>query len=97
MTSLRDRLMDFSGSIGLAASNAPDDYPSTSHWTYETNMADLKELWAEIRPKLKNDIKQAEFIDRKLQEMFAAFESGKKAEGRKAAWEIYNVGVKQLK
>ena len=31
-------------SIGAAHSNAPDEYAEWSSWTYETHMADLKEL-----------------------------------------------------
>ncbi len=48
-------------------------------------MADLKELWASVRQQLKRDLEQAEFVDGKLQEMFAAFDAGEKDKGRKAA------------
>lgn len=88
--SLKEKLADFAGSIGAAATKAPDDYLQGSHWTYESHMADIKELWAEIRPQLKRDLEQAQFIDGKLQEMFAAFDTGEKEKGRAAAWAMYN-------
>ncbi len=52
--SLQEKLKDFSGSISTATGDAPDEYPQWSSWTYETHMADLRELWAEIYPQLKN-------------------------------------------
>lgn len=94
---LAERLSDFVGSIAVATTSSPDDYDSWSSWTYETHMADLRELWAEIRPQLERDIEQAEFIDGKLQEMFAAFEAEDKEKGRDAAWAIYNAGVEKLR
>jgi hypothetical protein len=60
-------------------------------------MADLKELWAAIRPQLKRDLEQAEWVDAKLQEMFAAFDAGEKDKGRKAAWALYNAGLTKLR
>lgn len=51
----------------------------------------------EILPQLKHDLAQAEFIDGKLREMFEAFDAGDKANGRKAAWGIYNLDLKKLK
>jgi hypothetical protein len=95
--SLRQILDDFAGSIGSAATNAPDEYADWSSITYETNMADIKELWAAIRLQLKRDLEQAEFIDGKLQEMFAAFDAGEKTKGRKAAWALYNAEVTKLR
>jgi len=95
--SLSETLKDLAGSIATATSDAPDEYPEWSSWTYETHMADLKELWAAIRPQLKRDLEQAEFIDGKLQEMFAAFDAGEKDKGRKAAWALYNAEVTKLR
>ncbi|MCH7344479.1 hypothetical protein LZ017_13935 [Pelomonas sp. CA6] len=60
-------------------------------------MADIKELWAEVRPQITRDLEQAEFIDTKLQEMFAAFDAGEKEKGRKAALAIYNLKVEKLR
>ncbi len=65
--------------------------------TYESHMADLKELWSEIRRQITSDVEKVRFIDQKLQEMFAAFESGEKDKGRKAAWSIYNLKVETLR
>ena len=95
--SLKERLADFEGSVGAAATRAPDEYPEWGSWTYETHMADLKALWAEIRPQLKRDLDQAALVDEKLQEMFSAFEAGDKQRGRDAAWAIYNGKVEKLR
>lgn len=93
----KEKLDDFAGAIGAAGTSAPDRYAPSSYWTYETHMTDLKELWAEIRPQLKRDVDKAQFIDNKLQEMFAAFEAGQKEKGQDAAWAIYNLEVKKLR
>ena len=95
--SLTERLKDFAGSIGAAMTDPPDNYPEWSSWTYEPHMADIKELWTEIRPQLTRDVEQAAFIDAKLLEMFAAFDAGEKDKGRKAAIAIYNLRVGQLR
>lgn len=94
--SLAEKLRDFSGELATAV-DAPDDYPAWGYVTYESNMAHLKGLWAEIRPKLKKDVDQAEFIDGKLHEAFAAFDAKEKDKGRKAILAIYNLGVKKLR
>jgi len=86
------RLRDFVGSIVVAITDSPDNYSALGGWTYETHMADLKELWAEIFPQLKRDVEKAIFIDGKLQEMFRAFDMGDKEKGRDAALSIYNLG-----
>jgi hypothetical protein len=95
--SLKERLADFVGSVSLAATDAPDGYAEWSYWTYETHMADIKELWAQIRPQIKRDVAQAEFVDAKLQEMFTAFDAGEKERGRKAAWALYNANLEKLR
>lgn len=95
--SLRERLVDFSGSIAVATRDAPDDYAEWSYMTYESHMSDLRELWADIRPKLKRDLDKVEFIEQRLTDMFSAFESGEKEAGRKAAWDIYNLEVEKLR
>lgn len=95
--SLTEKLRDFAGALAVASTDAPDDYPEWGYTTYESNMADLKELWAEIRPKLKKDVEQAEFIESKLQEAFFAFDAKEKAAGSKAILMIYNLDVKKLR
>lgn len=95
--SLREDIQNLFDSIGAAGSNAPDDYPVWSSWTYETHMIDLKELWAAIRPQLKRNLEQAERVDCNLQEMFGAFDAGEKEKGRKAAFAIYNSDIKKLR
>lgn len=93
--SLKEKLLDFEGALS-SATDAPDEYPMPEYVNYDSNMADLKQLWGEIRPQIKRDRSQAEFIDAKLQEMFAAFEAGEKAKGRKAVMAIYNLDIKKL-
>lgn len=95
--STKEQLSDFASSIVAAATRAPDDYPDWGSWTYETHMADLKQLWQEIRPKLTKDITQVKLIEEKLQEMFLQFESGEKEAGRKIAWSIYNMDVEKFR
>lgn len=95
--SLKEKLRDFSGALTTATNHAPDSYPAWSSWTYETNMADLKELWAEILPMLKKDMDQAEFIDGKLQEAFAAYAAKDKETGQDAILAIYNLDVNKLR
>ncbi|WP_256081317.1 hypothetical protein [Massilia sp. YIM B04103] len=60
-------------------------------------MADLKELWADIRLKLKKDTDKAEFIDGKLQDAFAAFDAKEKGKGQDAILAIYNLDVEKLR
>ncbi|MEN9867069.1 MAG: hypothetical protein RL748_2659 [Pseudomonadota bacterium] len=95
--SLKEKLADFAGSLAAATDYPPDDYPEWSYWNYETHMADLKGLWAEIRTKLKKDADKIDFIDGKLQEAFAAFDAKEKAKGVKAIAAIYNLEVKKLR
>jgi hypothetical protein len=94
--SFKNTLSDFAGALTTAINYALNGYPTWSSWTYENNMADLSELWACIRPKLR-DMGQADFIDAKLKEAFAAFEANEKDKGRDAILAIYNLGVKQLR
>ena len=93
--SLEELLYDFSSSL-TGATIAPDGYMEGGI-TYERNMADLKDLWSQIRPKLKRDLEQAQWVDAKLQEMFAAFDAGEKEKGRDAAWALYGSDVKKLR
>lgn len=95
--SLREELQNFVDSIGAAGSNAPDEYAEWSSWTYETHIADLKELWAIIRPQLKRDLDRADWVDAQLQQMFTAFDAGEKERGRKAAWALYNAELTKLR
>ncbi len=94
---LIDDLDNFNGSINLAIGNPPDDYPEWSYVTYDAHMADIKALWAAIRPALKRNLAEAEQIDAKLAEMFTAFDGGEKERGRKAALFIYNMEPTRLR
>jgi hypothetical protein len=95
--SFTQSIQNFGDSIAGATMNAPDEYPVWSSLTYETHMADLKNLWNEIRPQLKRDLEKAQWVDVTLQEMFHAFDAGQKVLGRKAAWALYNAEVTKLR
>jgi hypothetical protein len=95
--SLKEDLENFNGSINLAIGNPPDDYPEWSYLTYDSHMADIKELWASIRPRLKRSPSEVEQIDAKLDEMFTAFDAGEKQRGRSAALSIYNMDLTKLR
>ena len=95
--SLSEKLLDFKGAISTSAINAPDEYPEWSYITYESNMADIKELWVYIHPQIKKNIEQVEFVDEKLNDMFMAFDQGDKEGGQQAAWDIYNSEVEKLR
>ena len=90
-------LDDFIVSITGATTRAPDEYPAQGAWTYESNRADILELWSQILPKIKKDIEQANFVDLKIKEAFAAFDEGDKARGRQALWDIYNAKPERLR
>ena len=93
---LAEKLEDFAGAIGLAATRAPDDY-GTSQWNYVENMTDIRELWAEISALIARDREQVDFISQKLEQMFSSFDAGDKDGGRSAAWAIYNIRVRRLR
>jgi hypothetical protein len=97
MMSIKERLRDFVGSISLAMTCSPDEYADWSYWTYETHMADIKRLWSEIHPKIRRDLDGAEFVDKKLHEMFEAFDAGDKQRGRVVACDIYNFDANKLR
>ena len=97
MFSLRKLLDDLAGSIGAAAAMAPDEYDPGSYITYEFNMAEIRELWASARPKIRRDLDQANVLDGQLNAMFYAFETGDKKLGRKIAWDICNSKPEKLK
>ena len=76
-----------------AATRAPDEYPEWGHWTYESHMADIRDLWARARPQLRKNMTDAERVEQTLQAMFLAFDRGDKQAGRKLALEITRMGV----
>lgn len=95
--SLKERLRDLSGALAAAMDYPSNGYPDWSYLTYENHMADLRELWSEIRPKLKRDLDGAEYVDCTLREMIAAFDAGEKERGHKLACDLYNFDVEKLR
>ncbi|WP_196812959.1 hypothetical protein [Cupriavidus sp. WS] len=93
---MNEKLADFAAALSGAVT-APDGYPEWGYVTYESNMADLKSLWSELRPQLKRDTQRIEDIDKKLTEMFRAFAQGEKEKGQEIAWALYNLKVKSLR
>lgn len=94
---LQEILADFAGALAVASTDAPDDYPEWGYTTFESNKADLRSLWSEIRGKLKHDQDQIIFIDSKLKEAILALDAGEKEIGRSAILAIYNLDVKKLR
>lgn len=94
---LSELLADFAGVVSGMATHAPDEYPEWRYGSYENHVADVQELWAAIQPRLKRDLEEAAFIDKKLKESLQAFRAERREEGRDALWAIYNVGVKELR
>lgn len=98
--SLLEKLKDFAGQIATATTDAPDEYLLSQYGyedIYATHKTDIKNLWSAIRPQLKRDLDQADWVEAQLQEMFAAFDTGEKERGRKAAWALYNADVTKLR
>ena len=95
--SLRKLLDDLSGSITLATTYPPDEYPEYLPLTYESHKIDIEELWEQVRPRLKRDLDKIDAIDRQLAAMFAAFEIGNKKLGRKIAWDLWNLPIRDLR
>jgi len=94
---LAELLDDFAGVVSGMASSAPDEYPEWSYDSYESQVADIQQLWSAIRPRLNRDLAEAAFVDQKLQEALQAFREERKDTGRNAMWAIYNLGVKELR
>jgi hypothetical protein len=93
---LRDQLTNFQSAILAAAIYAPDDYPKSSYSTYESNIADINQLWAEIKPSIKNGLDSVAFIEIKISEAVNSFENGEKEKGQLAFWVLYNMGLPRL-
>lgn len=95
--SLQEQLEDFAGAIGRAATVAPDEYPDWSYDNYEATRTDIQDLWSQIRSLVKRDADKVLFIEDKIAEAFAAFDSGDRERGRKAMWAVYNLGLSNLR
>jgi hypothetical protein len=95
-TELAELIDRFQGAVGGIGSNAPDEYPDWSYRTYESEKAEIAEIWPEIRAALASDSHTIAFIEEKLAESFAHFEAGRTELGRAAMWAIYNKKVGAL-
>ena len=93
---MRELARNLSEEIGAAAAMAPDEYDPDGYTTYENNMADIKEFWAKIKPKLKQDADKYGPIERQIVAMIEAFDSGDKKLGRKIAWDLWNLPIRNL-
>ena len=91
-------LMDrFVGAVSGIGSDATDEYPDWSYRTFESERAEIAEVWPEIRAAVfKNHADTVAFVDAKLAESFAHFEARDKLRGRKAMWAIYNLPLTRL-
>lgn len=95
--STKKLLLDLAGSIATATTDAPDEYPDWLPKTWKIHKEDIEELWAQIRPKLRRDLEQANILDQKIAAMIVAFDNGEKIIGRKIAWDIYNSRIEGLR
>jgi hypothetical protein len=92
---LKEKLGELEDSLVTVEYCAPDNYNEwllkyfpTQEAIHEERMKDLRELWSEIRPKIKKDLVKADYVEIKLQEMMDAFNRGDKDEGKKIAGEL---------
>ncbi|WP_459660132.1 hypothetical protein ACL9Z5_002623 [Acinetobacter calcoaceticus] len=93
--SLKEKLGELTDSLVTVAHCAPDDYDDwllkyfpTQEAIHEERIKDVRELWSEIRLKIKKDLVKADYVGVKLQEMMDAFDKGDKSEGQKIAREL---------
>lgn len=82
-----DYLADELVSITLA----PDRYASP-HMTYELNKKNILKYWSDAREKVKRDLDQIAPIEALMDEMFTAFESGKREKGMRLAMSLWKGG-----
>jgi len=94
---LKDDLALFAALVGGLGTDAPDDYPEWSSRNYESERQEVEELWNRISVRLERDSDKVPFVAKKLSEAFCAFDAGDKIGGRKSLWDIYNLGIKQLR
>ena len=94
--SVKKQLIELSEEITLITSYAPDDYPERLRMTIDTHREDIQQLWKKILPMLKNREK-ADSVDNQLSAMFAAFAVGNRNLGRKIAWDLWNLPIRDLK
>lgn len=85
MTGVRELARNLSEEIGAAAAMAPNEYGPGGYTAYKNNMADIREFWAQIKPKLKHDAGRSDFIEKQVAAMIEAFDAGDKKLGRKIA------------
>jgi len=93
--SLKEKLGELEDSLVTVEYCAPDNYNEwllkyfpTQEAIHEEQMKDLRQLWSEIRPKIKKDLMKADYVGVKLQEMMDAFDKGDKDDGKKIAGEL---------
>lgn len=94
--SVKKQLIELSEEMTLITSYAPDEYPGRLKMTLDTHKADIQELWGKIFPALK-DREKADSVNNQLSAMFAAFGAGNKKLGRKIAWDLWNLPVRNLR
>jgi hypothetical protein len=81
MTSLTEALSLFKDNVVGGTIRAPDNYPDWNTRGYAGHRADLLELWAEIKPRLKRDFDKAAYIDEHLSEALECFDRGEREPG----------------
>jgi hypothetical protein len=91
MTSLAEALSLFKDNVVGGTIRAPDNYPDWNTRGYAGHRAELLELWAEIKPRLKRDLDKAAYIDEHLTQALESLDSGEREPGQSLMFKIYNV------
>jgi hypothetical protein len=83
---LEEKLEELSALVAVAMNVAPEQFPSWSDGS-TAHMAALGELWSEIQPYLNGDA--AKGLDKKIQQLLAAFKDGETEKGKGIAESLY--------
>lgn len=98
MATLRELLEYFSEELVAATIYPPDGYPEwQGQDAYENHMQDLRDIWAQIQPKLKHTPSETiAFINERLESAIVAFDAVDKEKGTDAILDIYNLDISSL-
>ena len=82
-----EKLEELFALVAVSMAVEPEKFPAWSDG-FTLHMAELNALWFELRPQL-NIAEEETLLDRKLEEMYAAFKDGRTARGMRAARSLY--------
>ena len=96
MDQVQKQLQDLASYIYFAAIDAPGSNPAWSRWTFESHMADIRQLWALVRPHLHCDPLQLLKTEAFPEGMLSAFEARDSNARRAAAWAFVRIDLAPL-